>query len=312
MGVGMLGEPATKSARFLPTLYDPSRPAPAVDARSEPLYSDPLTKAASLDSIIKCLPAGDEPIYATLSTGRRSPERCNSATTIANDDFEFRGSKRFCGKAESPREVTVEPAAARADQLSICSTATGVTIRVEGCAPAPPPRPSLCRPRAAAASSLKRKLALSMNDLDVAGALEERSPQVAGGRMSCYGVPCVSETDLSGSAGRPPTGDVSPRQRHSPRSTTHRAGRYRKMPPRRRSREAPLRTTLVHRQGHSLLALSEARADQPLHRAEIVSVEALNQAMALTPYSYLDNGEVYRHHSRSVPDFQKVFISGFL
>ena len=73
-----------------------------------------------------------------------------------------------------------------------------------------------------------------------------------------------------------------------------------------------MRSAIVHRQGHSMLALSEARAGHLLHRGEIVSVEALNQAMALTPFSYLDNGEVYRHHSRSVPDFQKVFISGFL
>ncbi|KAF0307394.1 hypothetical protein FJT64_021272 [Amphibalanus amphitrite] len=276
MGVGMLGEPANKAPRFLPTLYDPSRSAlydpsrsaPAADTRSEPLYSDPITKAASLDSIIKCLPPGDEPIYATLSTGRRSPERCNSATTIANDDFEFRGVP-----------------------------------------PAPPPRPSLNRPRAAAASSLKRKLALSMNDLDVAGVAEERPPAAAG-RMSCYGVPCVSETDLSG--GRAPAGDGSPRQRASPRATAQRAMRYKKSAPRRRSRDAPVRSAIVHRQGHSLLALSGPRAEHRLQRAEIVSVEALNQAMALTPYSYLDNGEVYRHHSRSVPDFQKVFISGFL
>ncbi|XP_043236773.1 uncharacterized protein LOC122389126 [Amphibalanus amphitrite] len=314
MGVGMLGEPANKAPRFLPTLYDPSRSAPAADTRSEPLYSDPITKAASLDSIIKCLPPGDEPIYATLSTGRRSPERCNSATTIANDDFEFRGSKRFGGKTESRRETPEQPA--RADQMSICSTATGVTIRVEGCPPpapqgppAPPPRPSLNRPRAAAASSLKRKLALSMNDLDVAGVAEERPPAAAG-RMSCYGVPCVSETDLSG--GRAPAGDGSPRQRASPRATAQRAMRYKKSAPRRRSRDAPVRTAIVHRQGHSLLALSGPRAEHRLQRAEIVSVEALNQAMALTPYSYLDNGEVYRHHSRSVPDFQKVFISGFL
>ncbi|XP_037076286.1 uncharacterized protein LOC119097344 [Pollicipes pollicipes] len=217
MGVGMLGEPTGKP-RFLPTLYDPSRLAGGGDARSEPLYSDPLTKTASLDSIIKCLPPGDEPIYATLSTGRRSPERCNSATTIANDDFEFRGSKRFC----SPRRPPCEPptASTRGDQMSIRSTASGVTIR--------------------------------------------------------------------------------------------RVLRYKKTSPRRRAREPPLRSAIVHRQGHSLLALNELRADHVLHRGEIVSVEALNQAMALTPYSYLDNGEVYRHHSRSVPDFQKVFISGYL
>lgn len=340
MGVGTLGSGDTPNKpRFLPTLFDPVRMSSGGDTRSEPLYSDPIQRTASLDSIIKCLPPGDEPIYATLSTGRTSPDRCNSATTIANDDFEFRGSKRFCGGARRSEDgglaLQQTQTDAAHDHMSIRSTASGVTIRVE--APAPPPRPSLQRMRRTdnsgaaggsggnSAASLKRKMALSMNDLDAVGAAgpalvkdQRRAGSVPSCRMSCYGVPCRSDSDLAANCTRPqPTlrHGLEPsiqRVRASPRGTAQRVMRYKKSSPRRRWRDQTPARAAAHRQGHSLMALNEIRAERGPARGDIVSVEALNQAMALTPYSYLDNGEVYRHHSRSVPDFQKVFISGFL